>query len=69
MGRIAAMAGGSAVTSVVAAVGWPGLVLAAIVIVSVVLAICWVINDADRAARLCDVIREWRRGSSPRRRR
>jgi Flp pilus assembly protein TadB len=56
---------GTAAVSVVAAVGWPGLILALAVIAFVVAGACWVLNDAGRAARLTRLVRELR-GRKPR---
>ncbi len=57
--------GGTAATSVLAAVGWPGLILALAVIAFVVAGVCWILNDAGRAARLARLIRELRSRGGP----
>jgi len=63
--KLATAFGGTAAISVVAAVGWPGLVLALAVTAFVVAAACWVLNDAGRSARLTRLVRELRRRSGP----
>ena len=63
--KLATVSSGTAAVSVVAAVGWPGLILALAVIVFVVAGVCWVLNDAGRAKRLARLIRELRGRRGP----
>jgi hypothetical protein len=47
--------------------GWTGITLAVVVIIVVVLAVCWIINDADRPKRLALLLVAWRDTRSTRR--
>ena len=54
--------GGGGAVSLLAAVGWPGLVLTVAAVVIAVLAACWVLSDGDRTRRLVSVIEAMHRG-------
>jgi len=53
---VMATIGGGGALSVLAAIGWPGIVLAVAVVVLIVLGCCWVLSDGDRTRRLVMVI-------------
>jgi Flp pilus assembly protein TadB len=61
MRKLVMALGGSGVVSVLAAMDWPGLIVLATIVVFVVLAVCWALNDRDRSNRLNRLVRELRR--------
>ncbi len=61
MGRVLGVVGGSAgVLSTIFAAGWAGVILIMATVVFVTGALCWVVNDADRPARLAMLLRACR---------
>jgi hypothetical protein len=59
-------AGGGGLVSALLAGGWIGVVLMAVVVLALVVAVCWVVADADRPARLALLITSWRAGTPAR---
>jgi len=53
-------AGGGGVLTALLTAGWTGVVLVAAVVVVLVGAVCWVIADPERPARLALLITSWR---------
>ena len=61
MRRILGPIGGSTgVLSTLFAAGWVGVVLILAVVVILTFAVCWVVADAKRPARLAMLLRAWR---------
>jgi drug/metabolite transporter (DMT)-like permease len=66
MRRVLGTVGGSAgVLSTIFAAGWTGMILILAVVVVVTGALCWVIADAKRPARLAMLLRAWRTSAPP----
>lgn len=55
----------SGVLSAVFAAGWAGVVLILAVVVVLTAALCWVLADAQRPARLAMLLRAWRMSAPP----
>jgi hypothetical protein len=55
----------SGVVSLIAAFGWPVVVLALVTVALTVVAITWLLSDHDRASRLIRLVREVRRRQGP----
>jgi hypothetical protein len=69
MGRVLrAVGGGAGLLSTIFAAGWTGVILILSVVMILTAAVCWVIADAKRPARLAMLLRAWRAGSQARNR-
>jgi hypothetical protein len=62
---LAAVGSSTGVLSTVFAAGWTGVVLILAVVVVLTGAVCWVVADAERPARLAMLLRAWRANASP----
>ena len=62
MRRVFAAGGGGGLLASLLAAGWVGVVLGVVVVLVVVGAICWIVNDRDRPDRLVRILAAWRRG-------
>lgn len=60
MRRLLAGSGASGALATLLAKGWTGIALAMAVIIVVVLALCWIINNPDRPERLALLLAAWR---------
>ena len=65
MPKLAKVLSGSGVVSLIAAFGWPVVVLALVTIALALVAACWLLNDPGRASRLIRLVREVRRRHGP----
>lgn len=67
MRRVLGTVGGSTgVLSAVFAAGWASVVLILAVVVILTGALCWILADAKRPARLAMLLRAWRTSAPPR---
>ncbi|MGH2628457.1 MAG: hypothetical protein ACRDHY_17610 [Anaerolineales bacterium] len=67
MRRVLGTVGGSSgVLSAVFAAGWAGVVLILAVVLVLTGALCWILADAKRPARLAMLLRAWRTSAPPR---
>jgi hypothetical protein len=57
---LGAIGGSTGVLSTLFAAGWAGVVLILAVVVVLTCAVCWVVADAKRPARLAMLLRAWR---------
>jgi hypothetical protein len=55
-----AAAGMLGMLSAVVTAGWAGAALSVVIVVTLVGAVCWVINDQNRPERLALLIKSWR---------
>jgi hypothetical protein len=62
---LGAIGGSTGVLSTIFATGWVGVILILAVVVVVTGALCWVIADAKRPARLAMLLRAWRTSAPP----
>ncbi len=53
------------VLSTLYAAGWTGVVLILAVVVVLTAAVCWVVADAERPARLAMLLKAWRANAPP----
>lgn len=53
-------AGGISVVSTILAAGWIGVILFLGITVTVIAALCWIVNDPDRVCRLALLCLAWR---------
>jgi hypothetical protein len=62
---LGAISGSTGVLSALFAAGWTGVVLIITVVVILTAAVCWVIADAERPARLAMLLKAWRANAPP----
>jgi hypothetical protein len=64
------VAGGGGFVTAIFAAGWAGIVIVSAVVVVLIAAVCWIVADEDRPARVALLVTAWRHGTiTPRRRR
>jgi len=62
---LGAIGGSTGALSTIFAAGWIGVILILAVIMILTGAVCWVIADAKRPARLATLLRAWRASAPP----
>jgi hypothetical protein len=62
---VGAIGGSTGVLSTIFAAGWTGVVLILAVVVILTVAVCWVVADAERPARLAILLKACRASPSP----
>jgi hypothetical protein len=62
---LGAVGGGTGVLSAIFAAGWTGVILILAVVVVLTGAVCWVVADAERPARLAMLLKAWRTNVPP----
>jgi hypothetical protein len=65
MRRVLSLGAGGTVLSASLTAGWLGMALSSLVVVTLTLALCWIVADSERSYRLILLVKAWRGTSHP----